>query len=241
MMQMKQRPSVAIVVPIYNEAGNLPQVIERVDEVARGCGYEHQVICVDDGSSDGSGECLKAVKGLKIVTHPQNRGYGAALLTGFAHARGYDYVAFLDADQTYPPSELNRLLDQMEQNGGAVMCIGTRMVRPNKMEPLRRLGNQLYASLCKLLFGSGLSDVCSGMRIFRADLFEAIDWQGFSDDLDFSPQFTSRCLRRQVQVIETPIDYYERGGNSKLKLFSHGFSFLGSILHERFRRERSGE
>ncbi len=232
---MTQRPSVAIVVPIYNEARNLPGIIERVEEAASSCGYDHQVICVDDGSTDGSGESLKAIKGLKIVTHPRNKGYGAALLTGFAHARGYDYVAFLDADQTYPPAELSGLLEQMEQNGDALMCIGSRMVRPNEMEPLRRLGNQLYATLCKALFSSELSDVCSGMRVFRSDLFEAIDWKGFSNDLDFSPQLTSRCLCRHVPVIETPIDYHERGGQSKLKLFSHGFRFLGSILQERIR------
>ena len=230
---MKQHPSVAIVVPIYNEAGNLPEIIERLNEVARGRGYDHQIICVDDGSSDGSGEFLKAVEGIKIVTHPQNKGYGAALRTGFAHARQYDYVAFLDADQTYPPSELNGLLDKMQQNSDAVMCIGSRMVRPNEMEPLRRLGNQLYASLCKVLFDSELSDVCSGMRVFRSDLFEAIDWKGFSNDLDFSPQLTSRCLCHHVRVIESPIDYYERGGSSKLNIITHGFRFLGSILRER--------
>ena len=237
-MNSKQ-PSIAIVVPIYNEAENLPQIIRQVDEVAREMGYDYQIICVDDGSNDRSGEHLGGLEKVKVIRHDTNRGYGAALLTGFAHARDFDYVAFLDADATYPPRELTRLLDCMQQDDSAVMCIGSRMVVPNEMEPLRRVGNRLYATLCQLFFGSRLTDVCSGMRVFRADLFTAMDWHGLSNDLDFSPQLTSRCLCSQIPIIETPIDYHERGGHSKLKIFHHGWRFLGSILRERIFKART--
>ena len=228
-----KHPSIAIVVPIYNEAENLPQIIRKVDEVARGSEYDYQIICVDDGSSDSSGEHLQGFDKVKVIRHPTNRGYGAALQTGFSHARGFDYVAFLDADATYPPRELTRLLGRMQEDDSAVMCIGSRMVIPNEMEPLRRIGNRLYATLCQLFFGSELTDVCSGMRIFRADLLSTMDWRGLSDDLDFSPQLTSRCLCQRIPVVEIPIDYRERGGHSKLKIFRHGWRFLGSILRER--------
>ena len=230
---MSSSPSLAIVVPIYNEAENLPRIIRQVDEVARTSGYAYQIICVDDGSSDRGAERLEGMDSVTVLRHPENRGYGAALRTGFAHARGFDYVAFLDADATYPPAELTRLLRRMEQDDAAAMCIGSRMVIPNEMEPLRRIGNHLYARLCQLLFDSSLSDVCSGMRVFRADLLSTLDWEGLSDDLDFSPQLTSRCLCRRIPVVEIPIDYKERGGHSKLKIFRHGWRFLGSIIRER--------
>ena len=232
-MRQTSDPSIAIVIPIYNEAENLPQIIRRVDEVAQQTGHEYQIICVDDGSSDSSGQHLEGFEGVKVIRHETNRGYGAALQTGFEQARGFDYVAFLDADATYPPRELKRLLRRMQEDHSAMMCIGSRMVIPNEMEPLRKIGNRLYATLCQLFFGSRLTDVCSGMRVFRADLLSSMDWSGLSDDLDFSPQLTSRCLCQRIRVVEIPIDYRERGGHSKLKIFHHGWRFLGSILRER--------
>ena len=230
---MSKRTSIAIVVPIYNEAENLPHIIRRLDDVLRDTELDYRIICVDDGSSDHSCDCLQQMERLELVRHDRNRGYGAALQTGFARARGADLVAFLDADATYPPCELRQLLRRLQQDRSAVMCIGSRMIIPNEMEPLRRVGNLLYASLCRLLFDSQLSDVCSGMRVFRSELFSSMDWSGLSPDLDFSPQLTSRCLCNQIAVIETPIQYRERGGHSKLKIFGHGWRFLRSILREK--------
>lgn len=227
-------PSLSIVVPIYNEAANLPQIINRIDEVARDTGHPYEIICVDDGSSDESCALLEECQELRIIKHPTNLGYGAALKTGFDVARDADLIAFIDADATYPPSELPNLLAAIQQNRAALMCIGSRMSSGhNDMEVLRIIGNRLYARLCQVLFKSQLSDVCSGMRVFRSDLFHAIDWGSFSNDLDFSPQFTSRCLKSGVKVIEVPIDSRERGGHSKLKIFNHGWRFLGSILREK--------
>lgn len=234
----KERPSLAIVVPVYNEAESILRVMEELEAVARGTGLPYEIIFVDDGSDDRTPELLAQLDGLTVLHHATNRGYGAALKTGFDHARKADFIAFLDADFTYPPHELQRLLDFMQENPAATMCIGSRMDgHPNEMVFMRKVGNRLYAELCGVLFGSHLSDVCSGMRVFRPALFEEIRWSGFSDDLDFSPQLTSRCLRCGVHVVDLPIAYRERRGHSKLSVFHHGWRFLGSILRERFSLE----
>ena len=232
---MKQpRPTLAIVIPVYNEAESLPRVVGEVEAVAQRTGTSFEIIFVDDGSDDRSPALLAQMDGHTVIRHDDNRGYGAALRTGFDHARDADFIAFLDADCTYPPEDLERLMQHMEDDPSTTMCIGSRMTGPNDMEFLRRLGNRLYADLCALLFDSELSDVCSGLRVFRTTLFDEISWSDFSDDLDFSPQLTSRCLKRGVRVTEVPIEYRERRGHSKLNVFYHGWRFLGSILRERF-------
>jgi len=232
------RPTLAIVIPVYNEAESLVRVAEELETVARRTGLQYEIIFVDDGSNDRSPELLAQMNEYTVLRHETNRGYGAALKTGFDHARKADFIAFLDADFTYPPHELEPLVDFMQGDTTVTMCIGSRMRgNPNEMEFLRKLGNRLYADLCAVLFGSDLSDVCSGLRVFRPALFDEIRWSGFSDDLDFSPQLTSRCLRSGVRVVEMPIAYRERRGHSKLRVFHHGWRFLGSILRERFSLE----
>ena len=228
-------PTLAIVIPVYNEAESLGRMAEELETVACRTGITFEIIFVDDGSDDRGPEILAQMDGYTIVRHGRNRGYGAALKTGFDRARGAEYIAFLDADSTYPPQALLPLLDHLREDKTVTMCIGSRMgSNPNEMEFLRRLGNRLYADLCGVLFGSNLSDVCSGLRIFRTTLFDQIRWSDLSDDLDFSPQLTSRCLKCGVQVVELPIAYRERSGHSKLKIFYHGWRFLGSIVRERF-------
>jgi glycosyltransferase involved in cell wall biosynthesis len=235
------RPSLSIVVPIYNEAANLPRIIEEIERVAAGAGVPFEIVCVDDGSRDGSSALLARSGDHTVLTHATNRGYGAALKTGFHHARSSDYILFLDADNTYPPEEIASLMACIQASPDATMCIGSRMSSGSTdMDLSRKIGNSLYASLCRAFFRTDLSDVCSGMRIFRSELLERFPWDDLSDDLDFSPQLTSRCLRSGCKVIEVPIDYRERGGHSKLKIIEHGWKFLFSILRERRRGGEAG-
>lgn len=234
----KERPTLAIVIPVYNEAESLVRVTEELVAVADRTGVPYEIVLVNDGSTDSTPDILAQMDDYTVLHHATNRGYGAALKTGFDHARKAEFIAFLDADFTYPPQELERLLAFMQENPTTTMCIGSRMDgHPNEMVFTRKVGNRLYADLCAVLFGSDLNDVCSGMRIFRPTLFDEIKWSGFSDDLDFSPQLTSRCLRCGVHVVGLPIAYRERRGHSKLSVVHHGWRFLGSILRERFTLE----
>jgi glycosyltransferase involved in cell wall biosynthesis len=230
----EEKANLSIIIPVYDEPEALEEVVAGLRRCLDATGIEYEIICVDDGSGEPTKEVFRALDGVTLITHPSNRGYGAALKTGFDHAR-HRFIAFIDADCSYPMDELPALFNALASDGAAQMCIGSRLGKKgNRLELLRLLGNLLYAHTMNLLFSVRLSDVCSGMRIFRRELLEVLDPATLSEDLDFSPQLTARCLRKGVGVLEHPISYCQRKGYSKLKILRHGWSFLFRIIGERF-------
>jgi len=162
-----------VVVPAYNEQETLPGTLRELsnaqEAVRRIPGVERvDVLVVDDGSTDGTAAAAGET-GARVLRHTLNRGYGAALKTGFLAAQG-DWIAFLDADATYPPSEFPRLVE-VALRGEVDIVVGSRMRGdPSSMPFLRRLGNRSFALLLRWLGGRSLTDAASGMRLFRASI-----------------------------------------------------------------------
>ena len=150
----RQPTSLSVVIPALNEEHGIDAILQRVlaqREGLSGVGiFDLEVIVVDDGSKDLTADRIRTYPDVRLIQHPVNRGYGAALKTGFNAATG-DLLAFLDADGTYPPESFPELCRAVEQYD-ADLIIGSRMLSGESEMPLvRRVGNTIYAALLSLV------------------------------------------------------------------------------------------
>src|SRR5215203_4811180 len=221
----------SIVIPAYHEERGIADILERIlaqlPSLAA-VGAEHvEVIVVDDGSRDGTSLEVAKFPTVRLLRHPTNYGYGAALKTGFGAAQG-EWLAFLDADGTYPPEAFAELYSRANGDDADIV-IGSRMLGHDSEMPLvRRVGNTIFAALLSVLARRRVSDSASGMRVFKRTILEEI--YPLPDGLDFTPAMSTRAIHEGLRMVESPISYKERVGASKLNPFSDGFRFLRSIL-----------
>lgn len=226
--------TLTIVIPAYNEENGITSIVIRVlaikKDLLKANIAELELLVVNDGSRDRTGEIVTEMsKGepcLRVISHPNNRGYGAALKTGFAKARG-DLVGFLDADGTYPPEYFPQLCQAAIE--GADLVIGSRMMgSDSKMPVTRRVGNLFFAGLLSVLGSKKVTDSASGMRVFKRSILEQIS--PLPDGLNLTPVMSTRALHENLRVVELPIPYSERVGRSKLSVVRDGKIFLESMI-----------
>jgi glycosyltransferase involved in cell wall biosynthesis len=222
--------TLSVVIPAYNEEQGIAEITRRVlavKEQLRNVGVNNlELLVVDDGSADGTVEIVRAIEGVRLICHSQNRGYGAALKTGFNQAAG-ELIGFLDADGTYPPEFFPQLC--VEALNGVDLVIGSRMAGADSQMPVtRRIGNLFFANLLSLIARRKISDSASGMRVFKREILERI--YPLPDGLNLTPVMSTRALHEQIVMAEVPIPYSERVGRSKLSVVRDGSVFLHSIV-----------
>lgn len=185
-----------------------------------------EVVVVDNGSEDGSGE-LAAAAGARVIYEPR-RGYGRAYRTGFANARGR-YLVMADADRTYDFGEIPRFVARLE--AGADMVIGDRMknIKPGAMPWLHRyVGNPLLTGLLNLFFKAGVSDAHCGMRAVKASVLPQLALR--SEGMEFASEMVVRAAQEGLRIEGLEITYHPRGGESKLSTFRDGWRHLRFLL-----------
>ncbi len=221
----------SVVIPALNEEDGIADIIERVlavkEPLAQAGVSDLELIVVDDGSRDRTPEIVRSYPDVVLVQHPVNRGYGAAIKTGFRKARG-DLLAFLDADGTYPPEYYPQLCAPII-NGQADLVVGSRMVRGDSGMPLTRfIGNTFFATLVSIISNRKITDSASGQRVLKRDILDKL--YPLPDGLNFTPVMTTRALHEEITIAEVPIKYEERVGRSKLSVVKDGLRFLNTIL-----------
>jgi glycosyltransferase involved in cell wall biosynthesis len=222
--------TLSIVIPAYNEERGIAEIARRVLAVGPALarvGVEHlELLVVDDGSRDNTAQVASAVDGARLIRHPKNRGYGAALKTGFGEAHG-ELIGFLDADGTYPPEYFPQLCE-VAMNGHD-LAIGSRMAGADSQMPLtRRIGNLFFAGLLSLVGRAHVTDSASGMRVFKREILERL--YPLPDGLNLTPVMSTRAVHENICIAEVAIPYSERIGRSKLSVVRDGSVFLHSIL-----------
>jgi len=220
----------SVVIPAYNEQAGIEDIARRVLAVGPALAEvgvdKLEVLVVDDGSKDRTAEIAGGVEGVRVVRHPRNRGYGAALKTGFGQAQG-EMIGFLDADGTYPPERFPALCTVALN--GAELVIGSRMAGAESQMPVtRRVGNIFFAGLLSLLGPERVTDSASGMRVFKRNILDVL--YPLPDGLNLTPVMSVRALHEGIRTAEVPIPYSERLGRSKLSVVRDGSLFLQSIL-----------
>lgn len=222
----------SIVVPIYNEKDSITSTVDELSTAVMALGEPSELILVNDGSRDGSGEILEHLStertGLpvrvQVVHHPQNRGYGASLKTGISNA-SYETIAITDADSTYPNEQLPELLKIYRR--GYRMVVGARSFRklPLATRPAKWFLNQL----ANFLVGRRIPDINSGLRIFDRETARRF-FPMISDGFSFTTTITLAMLSSSQPVHYEPIEYKHRKGSSKIRPIRDTLRFIQLII-----------
>ena len=225
--------TLSVVIPAYNEEQGIAEIMQRVLAVRgdleniNNLGLE--LLVVDDGSHDKTVEIANQIaminEGVRVIKHEKNKGYGAALKTGFCNASG-EWIGFLDADGTYPPEYFPKLCSLVAN--GNDLVIGSRMAgEKSEMPAVRKLGNRIFASWINLLGRAKITDSASGMRVFKREILERV--YPLPDGLNLTPIMSTRAIHEGVKMAEIPIPYSERLGRSKLSAVRDGSVYLQTI------------
>jgi glycosyltransferase involved in cell wall biosynthesis len=222
--------TLSVVIPAYNEEAGIAEIAGRVlsvrDDLRQAGIADLELLVVDDGSRDKTAQVAGGIDGVTLIRHVKNKGYGAALKTGFSNANG-ELIGFLDADGTYPPEYFPQLCEKALN--GSELVIGSRMSgTESKMPVTRRVGNLFFATLLTLMGQQKVSDSASGMRVFKRDILERI--YPLPDGLNLTPVMSTRAVHEGIQMVEVPIPYDERVGSSKLSVVRDGSVFLQSMV-----------
>ena len=224
----------SVIVPVFNERVTVAEVIRGIRAVE--VPVDIEIIVVDDGSSDGPEKVLTALgdSTVRILTHPVNRGKGAAIRTGMASARG-DLLLIQDADLEYDPQDWPRLLDPILR-GKAQVVYGSRFTGERKnMLPLHWIGNRFLSMVTNLLYSSTMSDMETCYKLFDREVLEGITIE--SDKFDFEPEITAKVLRRGYRIYEVPISYAGREASEGKKItWRDGIGALRALIKYRFKR-----
>jgi glycosyltransferase involved in cell wall biosynthesis len=216
---------VSVVIPCLNEAETIVECVSRAHSVLEESGLAGEVIVVDNGSTDGSGDLARGA-GAAVVEEPR-RGYGSAYLAGLDVARG-DYIVMVDADLTYDFREIPRFVHELDN--GAQLVVGNRMqsIKPGAMPLLSRLGNPLLSGFLNVLHRTNIRDVHCGMRAIRRDMLPVLNLRTVG--MEFASEMVIRATREHLDVREVPIELHPRVGDSKLSPFRDGWRHLRLIL-----------
>lgn len=216
---------VSVVIPCLDEAETIAECVQAVRAALDENALEGEVIVVDNGSTDGSGDLARAA-GALVVEEPR-RGYGSAYLAGLAAAQG-DYIVMVDADLTYDFREIPRFVDALED--GAELVVGNRLegVQPGAMPWLSRVGNPLLSGFLNVLYRTNIHDAHCGMRALRRGVLPVLNLRTVG--MEFASEMVIRATREKLDVRELPIELHPRVGQSKLSPFRDGWRHLRLIL-----------
>jgi glycosyltransferase involved in cell wall biosynthesis len=226
---------VTFIIPAYNEVATIEKVLAGIDKLA----IDHQIIVVDDGSTDGTAAIVEQsldgdARGL-LIRQP-NTGKGAAIRAAIPHVTG-DVVVIQDADMEYDPAEVPRLIEPIEI-GVADVVYGSRLSggRPQRAHLFWHLmGNRALSFLTCLLFNTTLSDMETGHKAFRADVLKSLRLT--EDRFGIEPEITAQICKRKLRIYELPISYYGRTYDEGKKIrWTDGAAAVRVLLRQRIRR-----
>jgi glycosyltransferase involved in cell wall biosynthesis len=203
-----ERPLLSVVIPCFNEAATILDLLERVRSAPVA---SKQIIVVDDGSTDGTRALLQGLRAddLTVLLHERNRGKGAALATGFAAARG-EICIVQDADLEYDPAEYPLVIGPIVQ-GKADVVFGSRFqgAAPHRVVYFwHRLGNGFLTLLSNMFTDLNLTDMETCYKAFRTEIIQAIRIR--EQRFGFEPEITAKLARRRCRIYEVGISYYGR-------------------------------
>lgn len=217
-------PRVSVVLPARDEAQGIGAVLEGLRAALDAARVSHEVVVVDDGSSDGTGEIARRA-GARVLRHPHAMGNGAAVKAGIRAARG-EVVALLDADGQHDPADIPRMLDLLGEEWAMVVGARTGGFGGG---PHRAIANRVYAALASHVSGTRIPDLTSGFRVVRRAAARRFLYM-LPNTFSYPSTLTLAFLRSGLPVAFHPVKAARRSGKSKLRVFQDGARFFLIIL-----------
>jgi glycosyltransferase involved in cell wall biosynthesis len=231
-MAVSERADLTVVVPAFNEAGTIVEVIERLRELP----FSLQIVVVDDCSTDDTAAIVAGIEGVELISHERNQGKGAALRSAFAQARGR-IVVIQDADLEYDPVDIPELVAPI-RSGVADAVFGSRLIggRPQRAHLFwHKVGNRALSLMTNVLYNTTLSDMETGYKAFTLEVLRSIE-PLYESDFRIEPELTAKICRGGFRIYEVPIAYYGRSYEEGKKItWRDGFPAVYALVKYRFR------
>lgn len=223
---MENNIEITVIIPTLDEEVSIQKCIRKIQSVFQVHNIQGEII-VSDSSNDRTADIARSL-GARVI-HPEKKGYGAAYLASFPHARG-KYVIFGDGDDTYDFSQIPDMIEPLKK--GADMVIGSRFngeIKPGAMTALHRyIGNPLLTWMINVLFNAQFSDVHSGFRAMKKEILERLALT--SPGMEFASEMLIRARQKGLVIKEVPITYYPRKTPSKLHSFADGWRHIRYVI-----------
>ncbi|HEX6675977.1 MAG TPA: glycosyltransferase family 2 protein [Actinomycetes bacterium] len=219
-------PEVSVVLPCYNERNHVEQEIKRIRAALEAAGMSYELICVDDGSTDGTREVLATIPAIRTILFPRNQGSGTARRIGTQEARGR-VVVWTDADMTYPNELIPDLVRELDE--GYDQVVGARKTEAGTYKFFRVPAKWAIRRLAAYLTNTPIPDLNSGLRAFKRDVakpYLRLLPPGFSCVTTITLAF----LSNGHQIKYVPIDYFKRAGRSKFHPFKDAYNYIIQVL-----------
>jgi glycosyltransferase involved in cell wall biosynthesis len=206
-------PSISLVLPAYNEADNIEPMVAEATPALEANAEDYEIIVVDDGSADGTAAVTRQVMEthphVRLVQHPVNQGFGAAVFSGFTAAEK-DWIFYTDADRQFVLDELSRFVPYMDKSD---LIAGYRAPRRDPF--MRVFYGKGWSMLCTLLFGYTVRDVDCGFKLFRREIIQRLAPQIDSRGATFSIEWLVRAKRAGYRFVELPVTHRPRVAGSQ--------------------------
>lgn len=219
------RPDISVVLPVFNEVTHLETEVTRIAKSLQAADLSYEIIVVDDGSTDGSGELAKSLEGIRVIRFATNRGSGSARKYGTMAARG-DVVVWTDVDMSYPNDQIPELVSELY---GYDQVVGARTSEEGTVRFLRRPMKWFIRRLASYLSRTDIPDLNSGFRAFRravAEQFLYLLPRGFSCVTTITMAF----LSNGYSINYTPVEYFPRSGDSKFHWWKDTQRYLLQVI-----------
>lgn len=223
----------SVLIPVYNEAPYIEKVIQAVHNVQLPKGISREIICVDDGSLDGTSKILERMNGsIKVHHSVLNFGKGTAIRIALTFATG-DIILIQDADLEYNPDDYWSLIRPIV-TGEADVVYGSRFLgKIENMQFANWLANRLLTWMVRLLYGQKITDEATGHKVFRADVLKQVKLT--CRRFEFCPEVTAKLSKKGYRIMEVPINYRARMTNEGKKIrWTDGVAALLTLLRYRF-------
>ena len=220
-----------IILPAYNEEESIAQAVTEVHEH----NPDAKILVVNDGSTDKTAEILEKLKGtmhITVVSHEKNRGYGAAVKTGFSTA-STPYVGWQDTDLTYDPAHIQVLFKLVRRE--KLDCAWSNRLdgRESKMRLVHRVGNRALVFLFWGVTGVNIGDCTTGQWVISKKALTKVDYRTLPEGFSFVPALSKRVVTRHLGFTTVSTDYHERVGSSKLRVVKDFFRMVAAVAFDK--------
>lgn len=213
--------------PAYNESSNITSTVEKALPVLPRVANKWEVLVVNDGSSDNTEEVVHALakkhKGVSLLTHPVNRGYGAALKTGFYSAQ-YEWITFTDSDGQFDFSEITNFIKKQSETD-ADLVVG--YYKKRQVSGFKILTSKMWEAAVFILFGLKVKDIDCGFKLIRKSVIEKIAPLESERGAFISSEFLIKAKKAKFKIVEIPVTHYPRlageGTGRKLNVIIQSF------------------